>query len=52
MPDPVFFQVMPGAQWLELLCNHIPDRHAHLVRYIGWYSNRGSSAKSTKPIRS
>ena len=20
------FQVMPGAQWLELLCKHIPDR--------------------------
>ncbi len=20
------FQVMPGAQWLELLCRHIPDR--------------------------
>ena len=34
------FQVMPGAQWLELLCKHIPDRHEHLVRYVGWYSNR------------
>ncbi len=20
------FQVMPGAEWLELLCKHIPDR--------------------------
>ena len=29
------FQVMPGAQWLELLCKHIPDRHEHLVRYAG-----------------
>ena len=42
------FQVMPGAQWLELLCKHIPDRYdqgkslwdEHLVRYVGWYSNR------------
>jgi hypothetical protein len=34
------FQVMPGAQWLELLCRHIPDRYEHLVRYVGWYSNR------------
>ncbi len=33
-------QVMPGAEWLDLLCKHIPDRHEHLVRYLGWYSNR------------
>ena len=32
--------MMPGAQWLELLCRHIPDRFEHLVRYVGWYSNR------------
>ena len=29
------FQVMPGAQWRELLCKHIPDRYEHLVRYVG-----------------
>jgi hypothetical protein len=23
------FQVMPGAEWLELLCRHIPDRYEH-----------------------
>ena len=34
------FQVMPGAEWLELLCKHISDRYEHLVRYVGWYSNR------------
>ncbi len=34
------FQVMPGADWLALLCRHIPDRFEHLVRYTGWYSNR------------
>ena len=39
------FQVMPGAEWLELLLRHVPDRYEHLVRYVGWYSNRG-------PIRS
>jgi hypothetical protein len=44
------FQVMPGAEWLELLCKHIPDRHEHLVRYVGWYSNRarGERAKALK----
>ena len=34
------FQLMPGAKWLEMLCRHIPDRFEHLVRYVGWYSNR------------
>jgi hypothetical protein len=34
------FQAMPGAQWLDLLCRHIPDRYEHRVRYCGWYSNR------------
>ncbi len=27
------FQVMPGAEWLELLCKHIPDRYEQLVQY-------------------
>jgi hypothetical protein len=30
------FQVMAGAEWLELLCKHIPDRYEQLVRYCGW----------------
>jgi len=34
------FQIMPGADWLALLCRHVPDRFEHLVRYAGWYSNR------------
>ena len=44
------FQVVPGAQWLALLCRHIPDRYEHLVRYVGWYSNRarGERAKALK----
>ena len=29
------FQLMPGAQWLEMLCRHVPDRFEHLVRYVG-----------------
>jgi hypothetical protein len=47
------FQVMRGARWLELLCKHIPDRHEHLVRYVGGYSNRarGERAKALKPTR-
>jgi len=42
------FQVMPGAEWLELLLRHVPDRYEHLVRYVGWYSNRarGERAKT------
>ena len=34
------YQIMPGAQWLALLLQHIPDQGEHLVRYYGWYSNR------------
>ena len=42
------YQLMPGAQWLEMLCRHVPDRFEHLVRYVGWYSNRcrGERARS------
>jgi len=28
------FQVMSAAEWLALLCKHIPDRYEHLVHYI------------------
>jgi hypothetical protein len=42
------FQVMPGAAWLELLCKHIPDRYEHLVRYVGWYSNRARGERAKK----
>ena len=42
------FQVMPGAQWLELLCKHIPDRYEQLVRYVGWYSSRSRAARKAK----
>src|SRR3972149_2544491 len=42
---------MPGAQWPALRCKHIPDRYEHLVRYVGWYSNRarGERAKEASP---
>ena len=42
--------VMPGAQWLELLCKHIPDRYEQLVRYVGWYSSRSREARKAKGI--
>ncbi len=29
------YQIMPGAQWLELLLQHVPDKGEHLVRYYG-----------------
>ncbi len=41
-PPPV---LMPGAQWLELLLRHVPDRYEHLVRYVGWYSNRARQVR-------
>jgi len=34
------FQIMPGAVWLKLLLQHVPDRGEHLVRSYGWYSDR------------
>jgi hypothetical protein len=45
------FQLMPRAQWLALLCRHIPDRFEHLVRYVGWYSTRcrGMRARAALP---
>jgi hypothetical protein len=43
------FQVMPGADWLALLCKHIPDRHEHMVRYYGRYSSRTRGAERQPP---
>ena len=53
------FQIMPGADWLALLCSHIPDRFEHLVRHAGWYSNRsrgkrrlsGADAADAAPLQ-
>jgi ribosomal protein S6E (S10) len=41
---------MPGAQWLELLCRHIPDRFEHLVRYVGCYSSRVRGERERKVV--
>ncbi len=41
---------MPGAQWLELLCRHIPDRFEHLVWYVGWYSTRVRGEQARKAV--
>ena len=46
------FQVMPGAEWLELLCKQIPEHYEHLVRYCGWYSNRSRGARAAKGVAS
>ncbi len=43
------FQVMPGVQWLELLCKHVPDRHEHMVRYYGRYSSRTRGSEHERP---
>ena len=44
------FQLMPGAQWLEMLCRHVPDRFEHLVRYVGWYSTRCRGERARKAV--
>jgi hypothetical protein len=43
------FQAMPGVEWLELLCKHIPDRNEHMVRYYGRYSSRTRGAEHARP---
>jgi len=40
---------MPGAKWLEMLLQHLPDRGEHLVRYYGWVSRDRSSGERTQP---
>lgn len=44
------FQVMGGAEWLELLCRHTPDRYDHLVRYWGWYANRSRDERMKRAV--
>ncbi len=43
------FQAMPGVEWLELLCKHIPDRNEHMVRYYGRYSSRTRGVEHERP---
>lgn len=40
---------MPGVDWLELLCRHVPDRHEHRVRYYGRYSSRARGSEHECP---
>jgi hypothetical protein len=39
---------LPGAEWLELQCEHNPDRYEHLVRYCGWHSSRSRGTRAAK----
>ena len=39
------FQLMREAEWLALLCKHIPDRYEHLVRYVGWWCARQTRSR-------
>ena len=41
--------IMPGAKWLEMLLQHVPDRGEHLVLYYGWVSQDRSSSERTQP---
>ena len=40
---------MPGVDWLEFLCKHVPDWHEHMVRYYGRYSSRTRGAEREHP---
>jgi hypothetical protein len=39
---------MPGAQWLEPLCKHVPDRYEQVVKYRSGYSSRSRGARKAK----
>jgi hypothetical protein len=43
--------MMPGAEWLAMLCGHIADRYEHLVRYAGWYSKSGAGRADEEGAR-
>jgi hypothetical protein len=47
------FQVMPGAEWLELLCHHIPIATSTSFATLGGYSNRarGQALRKTTDER-
>jgi hypothetical protein len=40
------FQVFDPLDFLAEVTQHIPDPGEHLIRYYGWYSNKGSVAES------
>jgi len=42
------FQILPGAKWLEMLLQHVPDRGEPLVRYYGGYSNRARGTRKAE----
>ena len=42
---------MPGAQWLELLCRHIPDRYEHLVRFRRLILEPGPLVERAKALK-
>lgn len=38
-------QFTPALKWPRLLMNHIADKFKHLVRHLGYYSNRSRGAR-------
>jgi hypothetical protein len=44
------FKLLPGAQWRDMLCRHVPDRFEHLVRYVGWYLTRCRGERARKAV--
>ena len=44
------FQTFSPVEFIAAVTQHIPDRLAQMVRYVGWYSNRmrGDRSKAEK----
>ncbi|MDF1614057.1 transposase [Desulfurivibrio dismutans] len=41
------FQVFSATEFIAAITQHIPEKSFQLVRYYGWYSNRGRGVGQT-----
>jgi hypothetical protein len=41
------FQVFTALEFIAAITQHIPEKSFQLVRYYGWYSNRGRGERKT-----
>jgi len=42
------FQVFAACEFIAVITQHIPEKSFQLVRYYGWYSNRGQGDREKK----
>ncbi len=42
------YQLVPGARWLALLLQHVPDKNEHVLRYYAHYSNRARGERAKR----